>query len=64
MSNGFKFALTFIAACIGALAVIDPIGLPTWVQGVAVILSTGFAAVGIPAGYTEHGVPASRVRQP
>ena len=41
--------LLFFAAVVGALAVYDPIGLPHWVQGVAVILTIGFAAIGINA---------------
>lgn len=39
--------LTFLAACVGALAAADPFGLPTWVQAVAAILVVGFAAIGI-----------------
>lgn len=48
--------LTFLAACVGALAAVDPFGLPTWVQGVAAVLTVGFAAVGI---YTPTPVGAS-----
>ena len=40
--------LTFLAACLGALAAADPVGLPTWVTVGAAILAVGFAAVGIP----------------
>lgn len=39
--------LTFIAACVGAVAAVDPFGFPNWVQGVAVVLTVGFAAIGI-----------------
>lgn len=45
--------LTFVAACIGALVGVDPFGLPSWVQGVAVVLTIGFAAIGI---YTSNPV--------
>lgn len=49
--------LTFIAACIGAVAAVDPFGLPSWVQGVAVVLTVGFAAIGI---YTPSPVGSGR----
>lgn len=49
MSDTTALLLTFIAACIGALAAADPFGLPLWVQSVAAILAVGFAAIGIPA---------------
>lgn len=48
--------LTFVAACIGALAAADPFGLPTWVQVVAAILTVGFAAIGI-TGTTHRTNP-------
>lgn len=51
--------LTFIAACIGALAAADPIGLPTWVQVVAAVLAVGFAAIGVysPSPVGRRGPP-------
>lgn len=49
--------LTFLAACLGALAAADPFGLPTWVQVVAAVLTVGFAAIGI---YTPNPVGARR----
>jgi hypothetical protein len=47
MTSLARLVLTFIAACVAALAVIDPTGLPQWVQIAAAVLATGFAAVGI-----------------
>ena len=50
--------LTFVAAVAGYLAATDPIGLPTWAQGVAAVLAVGFAAVGIIPPQmieTDHG---------
>lgn len=54
--------LTFVAACLSALAVIDPIGVPRWVQVVAAVLVTGFAAIGIytPAPVGDRAPPAER----
>lgn len=52
--------LTFVAACIGALAAADPFGLPTWVQAVAAILAVGFAAIGI---YTPNPVGSNASRR-
>lgn len=49
MTKTTQLILTFVAACVTALAVTDPIGLPQWVQVVAGVLATGFAAIGIPA---------------
>lgn len=60
MSRAAALTLTFIAACVGALAVFDPIGLPRWVQGTAVILTVGFAAVGIPAVRTVQQTRRNR----
>lgn len=51
--------LTFLAACIGALAAVDPFGLPTWVQGICAVLVVGFAAIGI---YTPNPVGRSGSR--
>jgi hypothetical protein len=47
MTSLARLILTFIAACVAALAVIDPTGLPQWVQVTAAVLATGFAAIGI-----------------
>lgn len=61
MTKTAQLFLTFVAACVTALAVTDPIGLPQWVQVVAGVLATGFAAIGIPATYNtvvRHDPPA------
>lgn len=47
--------LLFLAVCVSALAVTDPFGVPLWVQAVAGILATGFAAIGIyPEGVSKR----------
>ncbi len=47
--------LLFLAVVVSALAITDPFGLPLWVQTVAGVLATGFAAIGIyPEGVAKR----------
>lgn len=57
-STTIRTLLVFLASAIAALAVVDPVGMPEWLQVAVAALSAGFAGVGIlPPQYGSRRVP-------